>query len=71
MNFEKQKQQLINKVNELKEEYDSFSRTVNPSHWRATGHHYTDLCTMSIEIGEFTEMTDEQKADPKIQEMLN
>jgi len=48
----------------LTEEYDEFLYDIAPTHWRTTGHHYSELRRMKEDVEEFTAISpDEEQID--------
>lgn len=61
--FEKRKEKLLKKLNSLMNEYDEFTNQVSPKHWRTTGTHFAQLRTIESEVNDFTEISEEQRAE--------
>jgi len=55
--FEEHKAKMLKMVDELINEYDEFTQSVSPKHWRTTGHHFAELRKMKEDIPTFTEIT--------------
>lgn len=42
------------------EKYESFTKLINPSHWRSCGTHYSNLNELKNDISRYSEMTPEE-----------
>jgi uncharacterized protein (DUF1919 family) len=69
--YQRLKSEIKKKVQDLKDMYSEFSIMTSVAHWRTTGHHLTDLETIYRELDDIEEMSEEQKKDPLIQNILN
>jgi hypothetical protein len=61
MSFTDKKQNILTNLENLINQYDDFSKSVDSKHWRITGHHFTDLNRIYQEFKEFTEISEKHK----------
>ncbi|HLO91534.1 MAG TPA: hypothetical protein VK172_10260 [Lentimicrobium sp.] len=57
-NFEERKAKILKDVENLLDDYDAFTKSVSPKHWRTTGHHCAELRKIKDEIPELTQITE-------------
>jgi len=55
--FNMMKNGIINKINDLLNEYDIFTNYVSSKYWRRTGTHFTQLKQMKKDIIDFKEIS--------------
>ena len=68
--FEAKKAKVLDKIDELMEEYDEFTTMISPKHWRVSGSDFTELRKMKDDVMEFTEATEKDKENKHFKEML-
>lgn len=69
--FSDQKESLINMIDSLMQEYDTFSKSVSPKHWRTTGSHFTELRKMKSDLSNFSELTEKEKENEWVRKQID
>lgn len=68
--FESKKTEVLQKLEDLLKAYDELTFNVHPEKWRIVGMNVSEMRSIYKDISAFTEMSEEQKNDPKIQKLL-
>lgn len=69
--FEGQKAEILEKLDEFMHDYEVFSLRVAPKHYRITGNHFAQLRQLQREISEFTEIITKDRQNPWIKKDLD
>jgi len=69
--FEAQKAKVLDKIDELMEEYDKFTKMVAPKHWRVTGTDFTELRKMKDNVKGLTKITEKDKENKWVRDQLD
>jgi len=69
--FREEKIEIIQGIESLLKQYENFTKSVSPKHWRTTGTHYTNLKQMQEDLVTMTEMTQKEKEIPWVKNELN
>lgn len=64
------KENILNIIDSLISEYDKFTKTVGPKHWRTTGSNFVELKKIKKDIKGFTEISDKDKDSDWVKKQL-
>lgn len=58
--FQKRREDIINQLKVLIENYNEFTKMISPEHWRSSGHIYTELKKIESQIVKWKKISKEQ-----------
>lgn len=67
--FEYGRKEVQMALKDLLDKYDEFTNDISPKWWRITGHHFSELKKMQVEIEELEPMTEEEYNNEWVREL--
>lgn len=58
--FQRMKDNISKKLDNFIKSYDVFSRSVSPINWRTSGHYYSEVKKLKLNIQEFNPITNKE-----------
>lgn len=68
--FQIKRNQIVDKLEAFRLEYEEFLKEVSPKNWRISGAYNTVLKEMQISVEGFQQITEEEKNIPWVKEQL-
>ena len=59
--FENNKKIMLDAIDVLIAQYDEFTKEISPSHWRTSGHNFSELKKMKDDVNDFTEINEKER----------